>query len=144
MHFGTDVDDARFVEVAQRFLADVGNVAGDVFRPELGVAGHDLEFLDVDRGEHVVLHDAFGDQDRILVVVAVPRHERDEAVAAQRQLAQIGRRTVGQNVARFDQIAHLHQRTLVDAGVLVRTLELLQRVDVDARTARLRYRQKRG
>ena len=54
------------VEVAKRFLADVGDVAGDVFRPKLGVAGHDLEFLDVDRGEHVVLDDALGDQDRIL------------------------------------------------------------------------------
>ena len=88
VHFGADVDDARLVEVAQRFLADVGDVAGDVLGPELGVAGHDLEFLDVDRGEHVVLDDALGDQDRILVVVAVPRHERDEAVAAQRQLAE--------------------------------------------------------
>src|SRR5690606_32151973 len=31
------------------------------------------------------------------------------------------------------QIAHAHQRTLVDAGVLVGTLELAQVVDVDAR-----------
>ena len=59
LDLGADVDDARLVEVAQRFLADVGDVAGDVFRPELGVAGHHLEFLDVDRGEDVVLHDAF-------------------------------------------------------------------------------------
>jgi hypothetical protein len=34
-------------------------------------------------------------------------------------------------------VAHLHQRTLVDAGVLVRALELHQRVDVDARLAGL-------
>ena len=66
LDLGADVDDARLVEVAKRFLADVGDVAGDVFRPELGVAGHDLEFLDVDRGEDVVLDDALGDQDRIL------------------------------------------------------------------------------
>ena len=33
------------------------------------------------------------------------------------------------------QIADLHQRTLGDAGVLVRTLELKQRVDVDTRVA---------
>ena len=136
-HFGADIDDARLVEVAQRFLADVRDVAGDVLRPELGVAGHDLEFLDVDRGEDVVLHDPLGDQDRILVIVAVPRHERDELVAAQRQLAELGRRTVGDDVALLDHVAHLHQRTLVDAGVLVRALELLQRVDVDARLAGL-------
>jgi hypothetical protein len=35
LHFGADVDDARFVEVAQRFLADVRDVAGDLFRPSL-------------------------------------------------------------------------------------------------------------
>ena len=57
--------------------------------PELGVAGHHLELLDVDRGEHVVADDALGDQDRILEVVAVPRHERDQHVAAQRQFAQL-------------------------------------------------------
>ena len=34
-------------------------------------------------------------------------------------------------------IAHLHQRTLVDAGVLVRALELHQAVDVDARLGRI-------
>ncbi len=87
LDLGADVDDARLVEVAQRFLADVRDVAGDVLRPELGVAGHDLELLDVDRGEDVVLHDPLGDQDRILVIVAVPRHERDEHVAAERELA---------------------------------------------------------
>ena len=35
-------------------------------------------------------------------------------------------------------IAHLHQRPLVDAGVLVRALELHQPVDVDARLGRIR------
>ena len=34
-------------------------------------------------------------------------------------------------------IAHLHQRTLVDAGVLVGALELHQPVDVDARLGRI-------
>ena len=89
----------------------------------------------MDRGEHVILHDAFADQDRVFVIVPVPRHEGDEAVAAQRQLAEIGRGTVGDDVTSFDRVAHLHQRTLVDAGILVRTLELLQRVDVHARLA---------
>ena len=87
------------VEVAKRFLADVGDVAGDVFRPELGVAGHDFEFLDVDRGEDVVLDDALGDEDRILIIVAIPRHERDEHVAAERELAELGRRAVGDDLA---------------------------------------------
>src|SRR5208282_5993853 len=70
---GADVDDARFVEVLQRLFRDVRNVARDLLRPELGVAGHRLELLDVDRGEDIVLDDALGEQDRILEVVAVPR-----------------------------------------------------------------------
>ena len=36
-------------------------------------------------------------------------------------------------------VAHLHQRTLVDAGRLVRALELAQAVDVDARLGRIGF-----
>ena len=53
-NLGADADDARLVEIAQGVLADVGDVAGDLFRPELGVARFDLELLDVDRGVVVV------------------------------------------------------------------------------------------
>ena len=54
LHLGADIDDAGFVEVLQRLFRDVRDVAGDLLRPELGVARHDLELLDVDRGEDVV------------------------------------------------------------------------------------------
>ena len=37
----------------------------------------------------------------------------------------------------LDAVSHLHQRTLRDAGRLVRALELLQTVDVDARLGRI-------
>ena len=113
LNFGADIDDAGFVEVLQRFFRNVRNVARDFFRTELGVARHDLEFLDVDRGEHVVGDDTLGQQDRVLVVVAVPRHERDERVAAERQIAEIGRRTVGDDVALVDLVAHAQP---ADAG----------------------------
>ena len=49
-----------------------------------------------------------------------------------RQLAQLGRRPVGDDVAGLDLVAHAHQRPLGDAGVLVRALELQKIVDVDA------------
>ena len=45
------------------------------------------------------------DQDRVLVVVAVPRHERDQHVLAERQLAHVGRRAVGDHVALGDDVA---------------------------------------
>ena len=67
----------------------------------------------------------------VLEVVAVPRHERDQRVAPQRQLAEIGARPVGDDVAGAHPVAHLDHRPLVDAGVLVGALELAQIVDVD-------------
>ena len=82
LHLGADADDARLVEVLEGLLADVRDVAGDLFLAELGVAGDALELLDVDRGEDVVLDQALGDEDRVLEVVAAPRHEGDEHVLA--------------------------------------------------------------
>src|SRR5262245_40745310 len=135
LHLGADADDARLVEVLERLVADVGNVARVLLGPELGVARDALELLDVDRGEEVVLDDALGDEDRVLEVVAAPRHEGDQDVAAERQLAHVGRGAVGDDVAGLDGVADDDDRTLVDAGVLVRALVLDQVVDVDAGVA---------
>ena len=53
--FGADADDAVLVQVLQRVLADIRDVARDLFRAELGVAGFHFVLLDMDRREHVVL-----------------------------------------------------------------------------------------
>ena len=82
---GADADDAVLVEVREHVLADVRDLAGDLLGAELGVARLDLVLLDVDRGQQVVLDDALGEDDRVLVVVALPRHERDEQVLAERR-----------------------------------------------------------
>ena len=113
-------------------LGDVRDVARDLFGPELGVARLDVELLDVDRREEVVLHEALGDQDRVLVVVAAPRHEGDEDVAAEGELAVLRAGAVGEDLAALDARPLLDDRLLVDAGVLVRAPELGQRIDVRA------------
>ena len=76
---GADADDAAVVEVAQRLLRAVRDVAGDLLVAELRRAGVDLVLLDVDRGELVVLHEAAREDDRVLEVVALPGHEGDHA-----------------------------------------------------------------
>src|SRR4051812_44693161 len=129
---GTDADDAAVVEIAQVGLRHVRNVARDLFRSELGVAGLDLELLDVDGGVVVLLHHLLGDQDRVLEVVAAPRHERDQHVAPERELPELGARTVGQHLPLVHLLPDPHDRLLVDAGVLVRPLELRQWIDVSA------------
>src|SRR4029453_2865745 len=48
LHGRADADDAALVEIAQIAFTDIRDVAGDFFRPELGVACLDLELFDVD------------------------------------------------------------------------------------------------
>ena len=86
--------------------------------------------LDVDRGEHVVLDHALREDDRVLVVVTLPRHERDQQVATERHLGILGARTVGQRRALLDPLPGLDQRPLVDAGALVGAAELAQPEDL--------------
>ncbi len=112
-------------------LGDVRDVAGDLLLAELRVARLDLEFLDVDRREPLALDEALGHEDRVLEVVAAPRHERDEHVPPQRELALVGPRAVGDHVARRHALALTDDRLLVDAGVLVRPPVLRQVVDVE-------------
>ena len=68
----TDADDAALVEVGEHLFGHVGDIAGDLLGAQLRVAGVNLMLLDVDRGQHVVLHKALVEDDRILVVVAFP------------------------------------------------------------------------
>ena len=103
---GPDAHDAALVEVLQDLLGDVGDVAGDLLGAQLGVAGVDLVLLDVDRGEDVVLDETLGQDDRVLVVVALPRHVGDDQVLAQRDLAGLRAGTVGDDLA----LLHLARR----------------------------------
>ena len=142
-HLGADVDDALLVEVLEGLLADVRDVAGDLLGPELGVARLHLVLLDVDAGEQVVAHEAVADDDRVLVVAALPAHERDEDVAAEGQLAELGRAGVGQRLAVGHPVADVDDRALVDARALVAAHELeelvlveLARVGLDHGSAR--------
>ena len=125
---GADADDAALVEVLEDVLGEVRDVARDLLGAELRVAGVDLVLLDVDRREHVVLHEALGEDDRVLEVVALPRHERDQQVLAERELAVVRRRAVGEDVALLDRVAVVHERLLVDARALVGAAELREPV----------------
>ena len=70
--FGADTDDAALVQVGERFLGDVGDVAGNFFLTELRLAGIDLVLLDVDGGQDVLFDDAAAQDDGVLVVEAFP------------------------------------------------------------------------
>ncbi len=120
----TDADDAALVEVGEDLLGDVRDVPGDLLGAQLGVTGVDLVLLDVDRGEDVVLHEALRQDDRVLVVVTFPRHERDEQVLAEGHFALFGRGTVGEDLGLDDPVTLVDDDLLVDRGALVRAGEL--------------------
>ncbi len=119
-------------EVGQGFFANVWNIARDLFRTELGIAGAAFELLDVDRGVGVLPHQPLADQDRVLEVVAAPGHERHQHVATQRQLALLAAGTVGQNLAFLHFLPALDHRGLVETGRGVGAHKLAQVVHVNS------------
>ena len=86
----------------------------------------------MDRSVHVVLDEAFRDEDGILKVVTIPGHKRDQDVPAKRQFTKVSRGSIGEHVAGGNFITHRNQRPLVDGGILVRAGVLHEVIDVDA------------
>ena len=122
----------------QRFFGDVRNFTRDLFLAALGVAHVQLELLDVDRRIDVLLHQSLGENDCVLEVVSVPRHERHGDVAPSASWPNSVDGAVGENFAGLHLLAGAHDRTLVDRGVLVRAPVLLELVAVVLREARER------
>ena len=79
---------------------------------------------DADRREEVLLHDALGDDDAVLVVEALPWHVGNREVGAEGELGVIDGGAVGERLAGLDLIARVNDRTVVDAGGLVGALVL--------------------
>ena len=130
-YLGPDADDPGLVEVAEGLLALIGDVAGDLLRADLGLPRLALEFLDVDRGEDVLPHELLGDQDGVLEVVALPGHVGHQDVTPHGELALVGGRAVGQDLAGPDVVPDPDEGALVDARRLVGAAEFDQVVDVD-------------
>ncbi|CNU09024.1 Uncharacterised protein [Mycobacterium tuberculosis] len=118
-NLGTDAHDAPLIQVGEHLVGDVRDVAGDLLRTQLGVASIDLMLLDVDRGEHVLFDQAVGQDDRVLVVVALPRHDGHQQVLAQRHLAVVSTGTVGDHLTGLDSVARVHDGALVGASAVV-------------------------
>ncbi len=117
-------DDAALVQLGKSVLADVGDVTGDFLRPQLGVTSLKLMLLDVDGGVGIVLYELLGYEYRVLVVVALPRHEANENVPAECDFSALGGSAVGYDVALDNTLTLGYERPLMQAGTLVAALEL--------------------
>ena len=108
----------------------IGNIAGDFFRAQFGVTRHHIEFFDVDGGVAVGSSHFLGNQNRVFVVVAVPRHEGNGHILAKRKFAQVGRSAVSNQITTLQHIAGFYRRALVDIGRLVGAGEFHQVIDI--------------
>ena len=123
-NFSTDANDTAFVEVCNRVFTNVWQVASNLFGTKFGFASVDFVFFNMNGRKRIVLHETLGNNNSILVVVTVPRHERNEQILTQRKLTLFGCRTVSKHRASFNALAVFNKRHLVVAGGLVGTLEL--------------------
>ena len=126
LDFGAHADDALFVQVAEAVLAHVGNIAGDLFRAQLGFARLYFVLFNVYGCELIFLDQPAAEDDGVLEVVALPAHKRHQHILPQRQLAFVRGQAVGEDVPRLDHIALAHDGALVDASSLVAADELQQ------------------
>src|SRR6185436_14699445 len=108
----------------------------DLFWSQLGITRFDLEFLNVNRGVVVLFHESLGNEDRVFEVVTAPRHESHQHVTTESEFAAICARPISDDLSLFYSLTHVNDGALIDTGVLVRPLELDQRVNVGCYLAR--------
>src|SRR5699024_8604491 len=129
-NIGTDADDAAVIQVTKNIFGHVWNLTGDLFCTQLGIASVNLVLFDVDRGQDILFHNALAQDNCVLVIVAFPWHKCHEQVTAQGHFAVVGTRTISQNLASLNAVAHVDQRRLVVVGALVGALKLAQHVGI--------------
>ena len=129
--FRPDAHHAVCTQILERFFTHVRNIPRDFFRSQLGVTSADFEFLDVNGGVDVFLHDLGGDGDSIFEIITIPRHERHQDVAAQGQFAIVCARTVCQDLTFLHLVATTDDWALVDAGAGIAAHKFAERINED-------------
>ena len=80
----------------------------------------------MNRSVDVILDQLLADENRILKVVAIPGHESDQHVGAKGEFTLLGRRAVGDDIARLDLVADMDYGPLIETGSLIESLEFPQ------------------
>ena len=89
LDFRADADDAVLVEVAQRSLRQARNVPRNLLGPQLRIPCLALLLFYVNAGVVILAHQRFRHHNRVFVVVAVKRHDRNRDVVTQRQTPEL-------------------------------------------------------
>ena len=124
-HLRAYADNAVFVQVDQGVLGDVGDIPGNLLRAQLGVAGFQLVFFNVNGRVSVLTDNSLVDEDRVLVVIPLPGGKANQHILAQADFAVAGGGAVGNDLALFHPFALGDNGPLVDAGPLVGALDAM-------------------
>ena len=100
-YFRADADNALLVEILQTQFANVWDVVRCRLGAKFRIAHNAVKVLNMHGCKLRLLHEALGDDDSVFIVCAVPAHESDAYVLAERELALVGGGIVGEHVAFF-------------------------------------------
>ena len=120
----TDADDTIGIQLAGGVLADIGDIIGQLLHTALGVAHLEIVLVDVDGGEEVLTDETLVDDDRILVVVPLPRHVSGEDITSQGELTTLCGEALRKDLPRGDAVTLHDDRALVYCGTLIGTTPL--------------------
>ena len=128
MDMSTDTYDAILVKVLSRLFTYVRNVGSEFLHASLCVANLKRVLVDMHRGEYVLTHDTLRDDDGVLEVITLPRHERHLQIPTQSQFAISRRIALRKDLPLDDALPWQDYRTQVNTRALIRLLELRQNV----------------
>ena len=82
------------------------------------------------RSVNIFFYELFTNNDGILKVVAIPRHEGNQNISPQGQLPMIGCRSICQHITSFHHRPRTNSRTLVDTSVLIGPLVFMKGINI--------------
>ena len=128
--FSSGDNDAVFVEIGFGVFPNVWNITRDFFGAEFCFTALEIVGFNVNRSVDIFLHHAFRHDDGVFVVITMPRHVGDKHVLTKGKFTIAHSRTISDDLSFFDFVANFNDWSLVNASALVRTVELLETINV--------------
>ncbi len=131
----THLDDTAVVKVEQFIFTDIGNIAGDLLCTMLELTRFDLFLIRVHRSESIFTDQFFRDDNRIFIVVSIPRHKGNKDILADSKLTLVHVGAICNHLAFFNFLTYIDNRGLRKSGILIGSHILFQSIMINKDTA---------
>ncbi len=119
------------VKIFECLISNVGDITCNFLRPQFGVTCSALKLGNMNRSVNIFFHDLLRDNDSILKVVSIPRHEGHKDVTSKCKFTTFGVRSISQHITDLDLISTIAYWALVQASTRIGTHELTQWISKD-------------